>query len=175
MNLPSLALSRLRGSKVAAATSIMLVAFFAILLTAAVAWAGVFIEGTNGPDRLVGTNTADTLRAKGGNDVVIGKGGIDELSGNAGNDTVYGGDGADLIDGGSDNDLLVGGNGADTIQAAAGNDTIYTGTRQDAGLPKNRDEVRCGSGQDTVFVGPGDVASHNIEAKDACEVIIHYN
>jgi Ca2+-binding RTX toxin-like protein len=174
MNLPILALARLRISTVAAALAApaVLLAFFAMLLVASVALAE-FDRGTNGNDRLIGTNGADTLMGLGGNDYINGRGGNDELSGNKGNDREFGQSGADRMDGGSGADLLVGGDGSDDLAGADGNDTIYTGTKTDKGAPKDRDEVRCGGGFDEVFLGSGDSASHNIEKKDVCEVIHH--
>lgn len=60
--------------------------------------AGV-INGTSGPDNLVGTTKADTLRGYGGADRIYGKAGADRIyAGNDGNrDFVYGGSGNDRI------------------------------------------------------------------------------
>jgi hypothetical protein len=49
------------------------------------------IDGTPGPDVLIGTNDSDTINGHGGDDM---------LSGGAGNDTLDGGDGNDLLNGG---------------------------------------------------------------------------
>src|ERR1700755_3470469 len=64
--------------------------YLAVLLsavTASVALAAV-ITGTNGNDRLVGTNSADTINALAGNDAVWGR---------FGNDTISAGDGVALV------------------------------------------------------------------------------
>ena len=145
-----------------------------MLLGAPVAYAVVEVS-TSGNVRLVGTNRADIRTGKGGNDRIFGLGANDELSGDKGNDRIFGGSGVDWIDGGSGDDLLVSGDGSDDLAGASGDDVIYTGTQEDAGDPQDRDEVRCGTGYDTVYLGPGDSASHNIENKDACEEIIHYS
>jgi len=129
--------------------------------------------GTNGRDRMVGTQGADTMRAKCGNDVVMGKGAIDEISGNSGNDRLFGDEGADHVDGGSGGDTLVAGVGADNIQAASGDHTIYTGTKEE-GRDGDSDEVRCGDGYDVVYLTSQDHAAHNVEAKDVCEEIHNY-
>jgi Ca2+-binding RTX toxin-like protein len=54
-------------------------------------------NGSNGPDRLIGTNHADTLNGRGGADVIKGL---------RGRDTLTGGPGFDRIDGGRGNDRI---------------------------------------------------------------------
>ncbi len=53
--------------------------------------------GTTGPDRLIGTRSADTIFALGGNDRVEGRAGADFLHGGAGRDVVLGEAGYDRI------------------------------------------------------------------------------
>jgi len=73
-----------------------LTAALVLVLAAAVADARV-VQGTPGPDRLVGTARADVLRGLGGNDTLVAFGGTD---------FVQGGPGRDLHDAGAGNDLI---------------------------------------------------------------------
>ena len=80
---------------------------------------GVLIQGSTGPDVIVGTKFNDALEGGGGNDIICGLGGNDRLNGDQDDDTLYGGDGRDTLSGGYDDDDLFGG---------AGNDTFFGGT-----------------------------------------------
>lgn len=129
------------------------------------------IDGTTGPDRLVGTAQADTVRGFAGRDVLYGGGGADDLNGGPGADRIFGGPGADRIYGGRDGyqypprfetDLLYGGAGPDRIvarffdhvYAGPGNDTIIVlhspPGSMDPDLP-----IRCGPGDDLVITARG--------------------
>jgi Ca2+-binding RTX toxin-like protein len=55
------------------------------------------IDGTSGPDDLVGTDKDDVIHASGGKDYISGLAAPDVLYGGAGNDTVVGRDGNDRI------------------------------------------------------------------------------
>jgi uncharacterized protein len=77
---------------------------------------GVFREGGNGNDSLLGTAGEDKLYGNNGNDQLDGSSGHDLLDGGRGNDTLSGGVGNDLLIGGQGNDTLVGGAGFDTFQ-----------------------------------------------------------
>ena len=55
------------------------------------------IDGTSGPDDLVGTDNNDVIHASGGADYVSGLAASDVLYAGAGNDTVVGRDGNDRI------------------------------------------------------------------------------
>lgn len=65
------------------------------------------ITGTDGPDRLVGSDDPSVV------DVICGLGGADDLRGLRGNDVIIGGTGADRIFGWAGNDLIVAGQGDD--------------------------------------------------------------
>ena len=52
------------------------------------------------------------------------------------------------------------------IFGASGNDTIDTGEDDVA------DEVRCGSGIDTVYAGPRDKQAGSID-KESCEIVLN--
>jgi hypothetical protein len=99
---------------------------------------GFAIIGTNGPDRITGSNSGDAIFALGGKDFV---------SGGRGNDCVEGGNARDVLDGSNGNDLLLGGNGRDVLSGAVGNDTLRGGTGSDA--------LSGARGRDRLFGGPG--------------------
>ncbi|MDQ3433554.1 MAG: hypothetical protein M3481_02535 [Actinomycetota bacterium] len=99
---------------------------------------GFAIIGTNGPDKITGSNIGDAIFAFGGNDFV---------SGGRGNDCVEGGNARDVLDGSNGNDLLLGGNGRDVLSGAVGNDTLRGGTGSDA--------LSGARGRDRLFGGPG--------------------
>lgn len=145
---------------------------------------GDIINGTDGNDRIVGTNDDDAIFSGEGNDnliglrgddLLVGGGGNDRIIGNAGDDTLNGGDGDDnLISGSGDdvniagdgNNRVVSGNGDDFISAGSGNDTLISGNGDDtvtAGDGNNRvvsgngnDSIATGAGRDTLFSGNGD-------------------
>lgn len=107
------------------------------------------IDGTSGPDDLVGTDKDDVIHGSGGKDYISGLAGPDVLYAGAGNDTVVGRDGNDRIYGNTGSDMLLGEEGNDTINSA--------GDRQS-------DVVKCGQGDaDRAYV---DRIDH---VKDNCE------
>jgi hypothetical protein len=122
-------------------------------------------QGTIDEDRLIGTSGADTLRGLGGEDYIVGRASADELSGNDGRDRAYGEDGNDTIGGGAGADRLFGGPDEDVLLGASGNDTIHTGEDDVT------DEVRCGSGIETVFAGRRDKQAGAIDA-ESCEIVL---
>jgi Ca2+-binding RTX toxin-like protein len=75
------------------------------------------IRGTNGNDRLKGTD---------GNDVITGLGGSDRLEGDKGNDRLFGGGGDDRLKGDNGDDVLSGGAGADrfVFETGDGRDVV---------------------------------------------------
>ncbi len=93
-------------------------------------------KGTNGPDRLTGTDAKNQIYGFGGPDYINGKAAADQLYGGRGGDTVYGKDGRDYINGGRVSDKLFGGRGNDTISAQDG----------------YKDYIDCGPGDDTANV-----------------------
>lgn len=116
------------------------------------------IDGTDGPDVLVGTSAADTVRGHAGDDV---------LKGLAGADVLHGGPGADLLRPGRDSqaDVLMGGRGPDRIWARIGasghgTDQVYAGSGDDRVTVVNTygwlsPLVDCGPGNDTVVLPYG--------------------
>ncbi|KQZ33553.1 calcium-binding protein [Caulobacter sp. Root1472] len=65
----------------------------------------MIIDGTEGPDHLVGGSGDDLINGLGGADTLEGLDGNDQLFGGAGGDHLYGGAGADVLDGGTEFDL----------------------------------------------------------------------
>ena len=118
-----------------------------VLLLGGVALADT-IDGTSGPDDLVGTDKDDVIHASGGQDYVSGLAGPDVLYAGAGNDTVVGREG---------NDRIYGNAGSDRLFGNQGNDAIYAGDRV-------RDVVKCGRGKsDTAYVDKEDWVKENCE------------
>ena len=119
-----------------------------VLLLGGVALADT-IDGTSGPDDLIGTDKDDVIHASGGKDYVSGLAGPDVLYSGAGNDTVVGRDGNDHIYGNVGSDTLFGNEGNDTINSAG--DEV-------------QDFVKCGFGNnDTAYVDRIDYV------KETCE------
>ncbi len=117
------------------------------------------LQGTDGPDTLVGAGSgdvifgydgSDTLRGKLGHDCLLGGRGNDLLDGSNGRDRLTGGNGNDRLIGGAGNDRLVGGSGRDTLEGGPGVNAYDAGSGNDIVRAANgrRETVRCGSGRD---------------------------
>jgi cysteinyl-tRNA synthetase len=65
-----------------------------LIYTGVVAFKGT---GNSLNNRIVGSESADTLTGAGGNDTIIGNAGTDQISGGLGNDVLTGGAGADYF------------------------------------------------------------------------------
>ena len=115
------------------------------------------IVGTDGNDRLNGTDGSDVMDGGAGNDRLSGRDGDDTILGGAGNDRISGGDGDDTIDAGDGNDRVYAGDGDDTVTAGDGNDRVYGWDGDDTvdGGAGN-DYLRGGDGNDTLIGGDGD-------------------
>jgi Ca2+-binding RTX toxin-like protein len=119
-----------------------------VLLLGGVALADT-IDGTTGPDDLVGTDQEDVIHGDGGKDYIFGLAGADVLYGDADNDTVFGRDGPDRIYGNTGSDMLFGNHGNDTITSGG-----------DGG----GDVVKCGQGEDDrAYVDKIDSVKKNCE------------
>lgn len=113
------------------------------------------VDGTNGPDVLVGSPRADTIRGFAGNDILRGRPEADKLFGGRGADRLYPGDD-------SKTDVLRGGPGPDTINARVGPkgrgpDRVYAGDGNDVVRLVETfgwyvPSVDCGPGADTLVV-----------------------
>jgi len=97
------------------------------------------VNGTDGRNRLRGTDEGDILNGFAGNDRLYAYDGDDRLYGDEGNDRLYGYEG---------NDKLYGGEGRDRLYGNRGNDELYGGT--------GRDYLKGGYGSDTYYFNIGD-------------------
>jgi len=124
-------------------------------------------KGTNGPDYLIGSGSANTLSGLGGGDtlkglrrgdVLNGAGGDDDLFGGAGDDSIYGGIGHDVLHGKRNGDYINGIDGTtsystarkkqrtvDVLTGDRGNDTIKA-------KDGKKDIIRGGPGYDKAYV-----------------------
>lgn len=97
------------------------------------------LDGTNGPDTLVGTQEADIVRGHGGADTIYGRAGADRVRAGRDNsrDDVHAGPGADLV-------LTRLG---DRVHAGRGDDVVRIGTAKGWGMT----HVFCGPGHDRLY------------------------
>ncbi|MCJ9429483.1 calcium-binding protein [Kordiimonas marina] len=138
----------------------------------------VYVGGTSGPDRLVGTDDNNEILAGGGNDTIIAGSGHDTVqasigddkvwagAGDTGRDILIGGIGNDTMAGGAGNDLLIGGNsgtlnqeaGQDHLMGGLGNDTLIAGHWLDQNGNNRFDtgEAKAGEGSSVLWGGRGD-------------------
>jgi len=146
---------------------------------------GVPCVGTDGPDRLFGSNVYNSMQGLGDDDLLYGRGGPDLMIGDSagqsasatdGNDRLYGNLGRDDLYGGGGSDLLKGGDESDYIDAAEvprnssldTEDTVIGGGGADriVALDFNFDAVDCGAGFDQVKYDAGlDEISANCEIR----------
>lgn len=135
----------------------------------------LFLDGTDGDDRLVGGVADDTLQGGGGNDTLIGGGGDNLLYAGSGNNHLIGGEGHDTLIGGTDNDTLEGGWGDDILVAGGGDNLLMGGAGDDTLIGVQLDEtgtdqsganiLNGGSGDDLLIAGQGD-SLHGGEGAD---------
>jgi Ca2+-binding RTX toxin-like protein len=148
---------------------------------------GVPCLGTDGPDRLFGSNVYNSMQGLGDDDLLYGRGGPDYMSGDGGgqstgatdgDDRLYGNLGRDDLYGKGGSDLLKGGADHDYIDAAeiprnsglGTEDTVIGGGGADriVALDFNFDAVDCGAGFDSVTYDAGlDEISANCERQIA--------
>ncbi len=105
-------------------------------------------SGSQGSDRIIGTDGDDILNGFSDIDYIDGRGGNDIINGGSSGDTLLGSEGNDIINGGSGNDLLDGGTGNDIINGGSSNDRIF-------GRDSN-DILDGGRGNDRMWGGNGD-------------------
>ena len=74
------------------------------------------LNGTAGPDVIVGNQALNIIRSGGGKDIICGLGGNDKLFGGPGRDRIFGGPGKDRLFGGPGKDVLRGGRGKDRLK-----------------------------------------------------------
>ena len=151
------------------------------------------ISGSIGANAISGMDGDDTLTGAGGNDI---------LNGGAGNDTLRGDTGADIMSGGADDDTYIidafdtvvenAGEGIDTVQSnisytlgANVENLTLTGTSRINGTGNALNNIitgnvasnimQGGAGDDTYFVGGGDLAIENAgEGIDTVKTSVSY-
>jgi Ca2+-binding RTX toxin-like protein len=164
----------------------------ALVAASGVAWAatvdcrvGVFCEGTDEPDELIGTDQRDVMSGLQDEDLLVGFMGADEMYGDdpdfRGDDTRTDGDdeligyrGPDTLFGFGGSDYLRGGRGDDLIDATErsanpGRDTVRGSRNQDSigAVDDFKDTIFCGRGEDEVFFDRGlDVVADNCEIQN---------
>lgn len=115
------------------------------------------INGTDGPDVILGlSNAGQTIAGQGGNDVICAGAGADRISGGTGNDRIFAGGGNDWLTGGDGNDVVWGEGGDDTIYGRGGDDLLFGGAGDDT-IDGNRgdDVLRGHAGDDKLSGGSG--------------------
>ena len=116
------------------------------------------IEGTNGPDVIVGGPGADQIFGNGGDDVICAGDGNNYVEGGTGADVLIGGESLPPFAPTNDNndDTLNGGPGDDLIAGLSGNDILDGDKGSDELIGMGGvDNISGGPGDDTVFAGPG--------------------
>jgi len=83
------------------------------------------IVGTEGRDRVEGTQRGDVIVTLGGDDLIDGRGGDDLICSGEGNDQIVAGDGDDVIEGGDGNDRIFAGPGDDIVYGGGGVDLCF--------------------------------------------------
>jgi len=83
----------------------------------------LYLDPTDGNDRLVYGRENDVVDALAGDDVVIDLGGDNVIDGNSGNDTIETGSGIDVLIGAEGDDILSAGSGDDILDGGVGSDT----------------------------------------------------
>jgi Ca2+-binding RTX toxin-like protein len=124
------------------------------------------VEGTPGPDTIIGPNLRNLLTGQEGSDLIIGGRSDDTIYGGAGDDTVIDREGNNYISLGDGNDVaeeryswhndtIIAGSGNDTVNSWVGNDSIEDGPGNDVILTDfNNDTIIAGAGDDTLDGGP---------------------
>jgi Ca2+-binding RTX toxin-like protein len=120
---------------------------------------GMYVDGGNGNDRIVGSDGPDTVLGAAGKDQIYGGLGNDRLNGAGGNDKVFGEAGADRLYGGAGNDYIDGGSSGDRLYPQAGLDTCLgqSGNDHFFAIDKTRDELYGGSGVDSCTCDTADL------------------
>jgi Ca2+-binding RTX toxin-like protein len=123
------------------------------------------INGSSGPDTLIGSDDLDVINGLAGPDWLYGLSGDNTLNGGDGEDHLRGGLGDDLLIGGADRDMIIDDGGVNRIDAGAGSDIIELsgaqgGSRIDAGAGDDSIRINIsfatvttGSGVDEIFFG----------------------
>lgn len=114
------------------------------------------INGTNGNDLIFGFEGNDRIDGSNGNDCIVGGLGNDLIDASNGHDQLFGNEGNDRIDGSNGNDYIDAGDGDDNVDGSNGDDQIYGKTgndRLDGG--NDKDLIYGEDGSDTLIGGMG--------------------
>lgn len=119
---------------------------------------GRCFDGTDRPDRIVGTVKGDLIVTGSGDDVIHAGDGVNQIQSQWGDDTILSGSGADFVHAGGGSDVIRTGGGADWITPGPGRDVVYAGTGNDHVIANDneRDVIDCGPGDDGARVDPFD-------------------
>ena len=108
------------------------------------------VNGSDGPNRLVGNGADNTLIGGPDRDILLGQGGLDFLGGESGDDRLDGGTQDDTVNGQSGNDTLIGGPGSDHLNGGDEDDTLFGGNDVAPTVQDGADDMTGGTGFDTV-------------------------
>lgn len=107
-------------------------------------------------EKVIGSQSSDTIFAGEGTQQIIGLGGNDRIQGSDRNDLIFGGTGSDVIVGGNGHDQLVGGDGGALDNDLQGNDQLYGGAGNDRLWGEGgNDQLFGGQHDDLLFGGSG--------------------
>jgi|GEM_PF-5864960 len=136
------------------------------------------MKGSDGNDYLMGHAGNDELTARDGDDVLDGGAGDDRLKGEEGDDVLLAGAGDDRLNGGEGDDFLFSDEGDDRLKGEKGQDILLGGFGDDEldGGDGNDflsggggdDQLKGGDGDDTLFGGEG---SDELEGGDGDDVL----
>ena len=107
---------------------------------------GGTVNGTTGPDVILGSGNDDVIFGDDGKDHICGGNGDDEINGKDGNDQLFGDRGEDTLRGGNGKDLIEGGKGNDQTRDGAGNDTVRGGDGNGRFIDDAGDDTYFGQG-----------------------------
>src|SRR5688572_29139118 len=130
----------------------LLLTVLAVASFAAVAVAAT-INGTSGPDFLVGTSGNDTINGFGSGDVIYANAGVDNVKGGTGGDVIHGGLGNDRLDG-EDGDDLIFGDGNNVVCPVGVTSVNYCSVTP-SGTAGGDDVINGGNGNDELYGGAG--------------------
>jgi Ca2+-binding RTX toxin-like protein len=117
---------------------------------------GLDIIGTDGLNKLFGTEDGEFIDAGDAKDTIFGKGGNDLIDGGTGQDIIDAGQGDDSVIGGNGDDIIFGSYGNDFLEGGGGNDKIFGGEGDDIiNGGAGNDTVSGGTGNDSIYGGVG--------------------
>gem|GEM_PF-5427287 len=121
-------------------------------------WLGWYrqVNGSDGPDRLVGSLYYENISAGAGADTVWGLDGAESVTGGDGADILIGGAGDATLFGGAGTDLLFAGDGIGYLNGGEGADTLVGGGMGSLEGGRGDDLIFASEGWSTYAFSPGD-------------------